>query len=210
MGRTQAGWMPGATQLRDLALRTPSMWGSPVTPLSAETPALHAWARAAAEAQAAPHLPWPTQAAEDWWAGLAALHQQYAQAGGTGGAQTQTPGLIWLWLTPLTMSTKADVYGAWCLARTLADSPGPKHRSGSGRSADPDSPGNHLAWLRAWPLQPPATAAGDCWAQRQGLAQQHRWWRQLAWRWGASQAPWQASAAGAEPAMCTPGESLTD
>ena len=197
-----AGWLPGASQLRDLAQRAQALWGAPATPLDAMAPPLHACVRQLAEhTVGSPFEPWPRAQAERWWRQLAALED------GSGGVRTRTAELAWLWLVPITMSTKAATYAGWGLTRELAAvTPGPPG-------------GNLLAWLaqrkedgsEMLPLQARAIRAAAKWRTRARIAPQQAWWGQLviAWHRGTP-APALLAAPAATPATpATPAPTTT-
>ena len=160
-----AGWLPGSSQLRDLALASPTLWRQPALALDATPEPVHTMVKHLAQ-QVQGFDPWPMTLTRDWWGSLAAL------------PACHNVRLGWLWLTPIAMSAKAAPHACWALTRILATSPGPLVSNDTARR-------NPLAWLATWPEHARSAAALQRWRNRAGIIPQHQWWRRVAVHWGA-------------------------
>ena len=184
-----AGWLPGASVLRDMARTAYKLWGTPIRALDAVSAQLRAavLARAAAMAEVAVFKPWPTEEVDAWWRMLTAH-----------APESTTLELAWLWLTPVALSTLAAAHASWGLTWRLAGMRGKLASQPAGASTAATAAAaatvtttrtwNPLAWLaQACPhLGEKSQKAAAKWraCSKPGGPQQRRWWNSMVLAWG--------------------------
>ena len=207
---TGAPWLPGASQLRDMARAAMALWGEPARSLDTAPAPLRAAVTAATIAQSAKAVftPWAVDDVAAWWRAL-------EQAG----PASQQIGWAWLWVTPVALCTRAASHASWGLTHALAGCPGwDCTSSGDGGAGDSDSTAsrgaqhrwNPLAWLAGTSPSSKTHTAAAKWrtAPRPGKPENKQWWNAMVRAWGGPEqllaAPGTASPAGQVPAAATP------